>query len=546
MILIGFNLKFLLFDVECSRMKSSRKWTVVLMRKFNVTGTCVPTKHYMVDMTDKLKQIKAMTDEGEYFTINRGRQYGKTTTLTGLETYLADEYLVISISFEGFSESNFANEKAFCQEFLIAIDESLEFLESAPCWRDETIENLGQLGRHIKKMCRDKKVVLMIDEVDKASNYNVFLDFLNTLRKKFLARAKGRDFTFHSVILAGVYDVRNIKLKMTNDGLYTPEKGERKINSPWNIAVTFEIDMSFSPTEIAGMLKDYEQDQKTGMDVEQISREIHKYTDGYPFLVSRICQIIHDKLEKNWTKEGVQEAVKLILIEKNMLFDDLIKNLENNQELSDFVYKLLIDGQSFLFNTDNKLIDLGVRYGYFKAVKRNVKISNKIFEIRISEYFISNDEIAGKRRHLNVIQQDVVQNDRFNMQLCLEKFALHYAEIYADKDAAFFERHGRLIFMTYLRPLINGKGFYHIESQTTDERKMDLVVDFGEDQFIVELKIWRGEVKRQENYAQLAGYLEKKNAKRGYLLTFDFRTRAKEQRVEWIRIKDKEIYEVQV
>ena len=33
----------------------------------------------MVDISDKLQQIKAMVDSGAYFTINKARQYGKTT-----------------------------------------------------------------------------------------------------------------------------------------------------------------------------------------------------------------------------------------------------------------------------------------------------------------------------------------------------------------------------------------------------------------------------------------------------------------------------------
>ena len=48
------------------------------MKKFNVTGNCVSEKHYMVDISNKLEQIVEMIDEGEYFTINRPRQYGNT------------------------------------------------------------------------------------------------------------------------------------------------------------------------------------------------------------------------------------------------------------------------------------------------------------------------------------------------------------------------------------------------------------------------------------------------------------------------------------
>ena len=47
----------------------------------------------------------------------------------------------------------------------------------------------------------------MIDEVDKSSDNQIFLSFLGLLREKYLRWQQGKDETFQSVILAGVYDV---------------------------------------------------------------------------------------------------------------------------------------------------------------------------------------------------------------------------------------------------------------------------------------------------------------------------------------------------
>ena len=65
-------------------MRKNRKY-------FNVNGDCKPGMHYMVDLTGRLGLIKAMVDAGEYFTINRARQFGKTTTLKALERYLGQK-----------------------------------------------------------------------------------------------------------------------------------------------------------------------------------------------------------------------------------------------------------------------------------------------------------------------------------------------------------------------------------------------------------------------------------------------------------------------
>ena len=86
-------------------------------KDFQCTGTCVPDRHYMVDLTSRLEAIKKMVDAGDYFTINRGRQYGKTTTLAALTTYLKPEYDVISLDFQGISTADFETEQRFVAAF---------------------------------------------------------------------------------------------------------------------------------------------------------------------------------------------------------------------------------------------------------------------------------------------------------------------------------------------------------------------------------------------------------------------------------------------
>ena len=178
------------------------------MRRFNTAGLCIPEKDYMVDISDKLAKIKELIDMECYFTINRARQFGKTTTLSALERLLQDEYIVASISFEGLGNESFQTVDVFCNEFMELIRDVLRHVspndEFNEKWVNTSVTTFRSLGRHITQMCRGKKVVLMIDEVDKTSNNQIFLNFLSMLRSKFLARKNGKDHTFHSVILAGV------------------------------------------------------------------------------------------------------------------------------------------------------------------------------------------------------------------------------------------------------------------------------------------------------------------------------------------------------
>ena len=522
------------------------------MRRFNVTGICVPGKHYMVDISGKLAKIKEMVDYGDYFTINRARQYGKTTTLSLLEEKLKSAYTVASISFERLGDENFESAAAFCRAFMRLIHRTLAFTdvsdEYRESWLNSDVSDFNDLSFHITEMCKDRKLVLMIDEVDKTSSNRTYLHFLGMLRDKYLERAKNRDHTFHSVILAGVYDIRNIKLKLINEGVYAPLATEGKLyNSPWNIAADFDVDMSFSVPEITTMLAEYEADHSTGMDVPAVAGEIYGYTSGYPFLVSRICQYIDMKAGKDWTLRGVQIAVNAILPESNTLFDDLYKNLENNESLYSLIYDILMLGKKRTYAVGSPAVGLAGIYGIIREADGSASVSNRMFELVICNHFIAKDEELQKKRVTGVLQDDVADGGRFDMELCLRKFAEHYAEMFSERDAGFIEREGRLLFLSYLKPLINGQGFYHIESELTDLRRIDIVVDFGSEQFIIELKLWKGGAEHLKAYEQLAGYLDSKGIATGYLLTFDFRKGVNKQPyAKWVELGGKRIFDVVV
>ncbi|GHU41588.1 hypothetical protein FACS1894190_09880 [Spirochaetia bacterium] len=522
------------------------------MKKFNVTGLCIPAKHYMVDTREKLAKIKTFIDAGSYFTINRARQYGKTTTLYLLKQKLMGEYIVASISFEGVGNEPFETVQSFCAMLMRLIQKSLKFSSASESytksWFDENVTDFSLLDEHIAKFCRGNKLVLFIDEVDKTSANQVFLSFLGMLRNKYLARESGEDFTFHSVVLAGVNDIKTIKLQLVSQGLHTLSYGEAAHNSPWNIAVDFNVDMSFSPAEISTMLTQYDDDHHTGMDIPPIAQEIYDYTSGYPFLVSRICQRIDEILDKDWTVTGVRDAGKIILSENCTLFDSIFKNLENDVDLYKYLYNILVRGTKETFSFANPVIRNGLVMSLLKNHDGKVALANRIFEIWVYDYLIA--KFRMEENHLpntGIVDDGTISNGKFNMELCLTKFAEHYEELYHDKYIDFLEEHGRILFLTYLKPLINGKGFYYIESQFTDLRRMDIVVDYESRQFILELKIWRGETAHEKAYEQLAGYLKSKHVNEGYLVTFDLRKgKNHKQKSEWVEFAGKKIFDVVV
>ena len=51
---------------------------------------------------------------------------------------------------------------------------------------------------------------------------------------------------------------------------------------------------------------------------------------------------------------------------------------------------------------------------------------------------------------------------------------------------------------------------------------MDLVISYRGEQFIIEIKIWRGNAYNERGEQQLSDYLDYFHLKKGYMLSFNF------------------------
>ena len=523
---------------------------------FNVSGACKPEIHYMVDISERLNEIKEMVDKGQYFTINRARQYGKTTTLQALKRLLDKEYTVISLDFQLLGNADFETEQTFVEAFSSQLLENVEDISVDIETRLENYANdslykwkLRHLFGTLNKWCgvSKKKIVLMIDEVDSATNNQVFLDFLAQLRGYYLNR--DRKPTFQSAILAGVYDVKNIKRKLR------PED-DHKMNSPWNIAADFDVAMSLSERGIWGMLYEYEKDYHTGMNLDEISGLLYDYTSGYPYLVSRICKLLDEKIAGStdfpdraaaWTRRGFQEAVRILLSENNTLFESLMGKLIDYPELRRTLYSLLFGGEIIAYNVLDQSINDAIMFGFVRKQDSNIIVANRIFEILLYNYFLTSADAQSTSIYKAASNNKplFIRNGRLDMDVVMAKFVEHFDSIYGDQAEEFDEEEGRRRFLLYLRPIINGTGNYYIEPETRNARRMDVVVDYLGERFIIELKIWRGNAYHERGEKQLSDYLDYFKLRKGYMLSYNF-NKKKEIGVKEIHIGDRTLVEAVV
>lgn len=525
------------------------------MKKFNTTAVCIPSKHYMVDLTERVREIKEMVDDGKYFVINRARQYGKTTTLNWLRGYLADEYDVISLDFQGIGNAGFESEQSFVKAFCRLLKRIPSVYSMMPDSIKKQLNNyldrveekagLDELFITLNDWCAisDKPIVMMIDEVDSAANNQVFLDFLSQLRAGYIIRTTEDIATFQSVILAGVTDIKHLKSKIHDNS-------QHKVNSPWNIASDFNIDMSLSKEGIRGMLDEYEADHQTGMNTGEIAGLIRDYTNGYPFLVSRICQLIDTEVSKQtglpeaWTKGGFDEAVKMILNESNTLFQSLMGKLEKYPELKASIRKILMEGERLPFNTDQDEIAQMYLYGFIRNDNGTARIDNRIFETRLYNYYLSDDELKNNifTREGQLAANQFVTDNKLNMVLIMERFINTYTQVFGPLEDKFKEKDGRELFLLYLRPIINGTGNYYIEAQTRDQTRTDVIIDYLGKQYIIELKIWHGERYHEAGKKQISEYLDHFSLNTGYMLSFNF-NKKKEPGVKRVQLGEKVLFE---
>lgn len=529
-----------------------------MKKRFNTTGLCNPDRHWMADVSGKIAEILDMVEAGDYFIINRPRQYGKTTTLFLLERELlkTGEYLPLGISLEGIDAPTYQSHPQFIETFLGKIENELERLE-----RQEAVSvirqgtagtrNFFQLDELIGKLCSmEQHIVLMIDEVDHASNNQLFIDFLGMLRNKYLEKNKGKGDTFHSVILAGVHDIKTLKSKIRPDE-------EQKFNSPWNIAAAFDIDMGFSVDEISSLLTAYSRDKEVRIDIPAAAGKIHYYTSGYPFLTGCICKLLDEKVlpakstdASTITDSDIESAVNRLLKESNTNFDSLIKNLENDPDLYEFIKVIAVEGEIISYHVTDNLINLAKTYGMVAEENGNCKIHNRIYEQLIYDHMmvkLIREKKTGKISQYNVSSNFTGNDGDLDFEKVLLKFREFMNEQYSPKDGDFLERNGRLVFQAFLKPIINGRGYDFKEAQISEERRLDIVVTWGSSRYVVELKIWRGQEAHKAGLRQLADYLERMNMLKGYLVVFDPRkTSKKELKQEIIHVGNKEIFTVLV
>ena len=234
-------------------------------------------------------------------------------------------------------------------------------------------------------------------------------------------------------------------------------------------------------------------------------------------------EILPERDNKNWDLQDVETAVSELLMRKNTLFDDIVKNLDNYQEFHNFMKAVAFGFHEIDFSTHNQLMDMGVMFGYITAGEnKKIKIFNRIFDEVITSYFLTKHSIESFTNGNKISQPYINLDGGLDFRHVLEKFQEAVKEKYGKNEALksdeFLENDLRLLFLIFLKPIINGHGFCFKEVQTGEEKRIDIIVVYKNEKFIIELKLWRGPEAHKKGLEQLKTYMDKENVEKGYML----------------------------
>ena len=185
-------------------------------------------------------------------------------------------------------------------------------------------------------------------------------------------------------------------------------------------------------------------------------------------------------------------------------------------------------------------------FGFIKNNKGMVAISNRIFEIILYNLLMSEEFINSKMYDVGIREKNnFIIGGHLDVRKVLEKFVETFDDLYGDKDESFLEDAGRRYFMLFLKPIINGVGNCYVEAETRNRERMDLVIDYHGEQFIIEMKVWHGNAYNERGERQLSDYLEYFKLNKGYMLSFNF-NKKKQIGVKEIVVGDKVLVEAVV
>jgi len=496
-----------------------------MARFFNITGPCDAADHYMLPAEQRLPDLLPYVEQKLYFVVHAARQTGKSTAmlafadrLRGLGYAALHATLEESQGIEDIERAEpiwlhaLARGAAALPEAQRP-DTPREILVAAPGTRLARF-----LGAWSEKVA-PRRLVLLLDEADIVSG-PALVSLLRQLRAGFNGRGAGAFPS--SVALVGMRDLRDY-LTHAKDGV-TVNPG-----SPFNIKSASLTMRNFAEDEVAQLYGQHTDETGQVFSPEASARSFW-WTQGQPFLVNALARICVMELtpgpEEMITEAHIDAAKERLILARTTHLDSLGERLKEPR-VARVVQPVLLGDTPFSIQYDHDDFDYVLDLGLIRRGPQGAEPACPLYREVLARQVSANIQGAINQPWWRWSTPE----GRLDFPALVDAFLDWWREnegaITAHGNKQYPEALPHLAFMAFLQRVVNGGGQV-MREYAAGRKAIDLVVTYGVDRFVVELKrvFTSGknpERVRAEGLAQLAGYLDTLDEVEGWLIIFDQR-----------------------
>jgi len=490
-----------------------------MKRFFNIAGPCLPGEHYMIPSENRIKGLRELIDQKQYFVIHAARQSGKTTLLKELTNKLNAEgkYYALYCSLE--SVQDIIEPEKGIPAIIYSVRTAIEYHPNLPVRQFAQEQNMDEFNVVLRKSLTDfclkldKPLIILFDEADCLSN-GTLIAFLRQLRDGYV----NRDMIpfVHSIGLIGMRNIRDYKSKIRE------ERETLGSASPFNIVTEALTLMNFSKEEVEDLCSQHTQETGQIFTVDVID-SIYYYTQGQPWLVNAVAREITVKiLESDHAKavcpEHVEKAVESIIKRRDTHIDSLLMRLQEERVIR--IIEPVLTGEEKQFAPLDDDLQFVRDLGLVKTEDGRITPSCPLYEEVMVRYLGMADRMDHQKYHLSVY----AEKGKLDMKKLLTDFQNFWrenSEIWQERFQ-YKEAAPHLILMAFLQRILNTGGRIDRE-MATGRGRIDLCIHYENQRYPVEIKIRRDKNTLEEGKKQLSGYMDKLGCDEGWLVIFDRR-----------------------
>lgn len=489
-------------------------------RFFNTTGPCDPQKHYMLPPERRIPELLLFVEQELFFVVHAARQTGKTTAMRAFAERLRGlGYAAVHATLEecqGVTDTAEAEPIWIRAIDLAASAQLVEPLRPPPISPAPTgVQLRSHLGDWSQRAW-PARVVLLLDEADVASG-PALISLLRQLRAGFIDRPARFPA---SVALIGMRELRDYLLH-AKDGAPVSSA------SPFNIKAESLTLRDFSAGEVGELYQQHTDDTGQIFLPEAVDRAFW-WTQGQPFLVNALArkavmELVPDRASPI-TAAHIDAAKDLLILSRTTHIYSLTERLREPR-VARIVQAVLLGDDAMSIPYDSDDFQYVVDMGLIRKGAEGAEPANPIYR-----------EVLARQLSYNM--QEALTAPRFRWRTpegrldfpaLLDAFLNWWRE-----NADMLSRHlplypeavAHLAFMAFVQSVINGGGRVHRE-YAAGRGAMDLLIVYGPDRFVVEIKRVRPRDAlasvREAATVQTLAYMDVLGEREGWVLLFDQR-----------------------